>query len=376
MRGQNQLIPVSFSLPYIKFRSQASGQRSNVTSTGQPKSRKQGPGRAKARRTKNSDFVDLAREVHGSGSMKAAEALLLGHSHASKYRTSLLDKDSHRSEAIERFYYNNNDGKDDNGKNSIRIQKQRFFDGELPEHPYISSGRKKSAPPPSSLKSPSLLTPLERYHRIEPRLRNILVKACVNSFAASKVVTTMQGFLICDAYKCSSGGDMKTKLSYDGKMTRQQWSEMGLLEPPTVTEKPSSDSIASKDDDLQEADVKISKDPPTLVIRFLFDADSSTGSFHRLLLNAVCQFHGLKTAPSTMKVTIQDGEESSSGQSSLVTKQARALTASGQLIGGQCDFTLVDFVVAQQEQQQQHGGGSESSPSNGLAESLATLKVQ
>mmetsp|Transcript_5976 Transcript_5976/g.14806 ORF Transcript_5976/g.14806 Transcript_5976/m.14806 type:complete len:535 (-) Transcript_5976:2855-4459(-) len=360
-----------------RFRAQASGQRSNVTSTGQPKSRKQGPGRAKARRTKNSDFVDLAREVHGSGSMKAAEALLLGHAHASKHRTSLLDKDSHRSKAIERFYYNNDDGNDDNGKNSIGIQKQRFFDGELPEHPYTSSGRKKSSAPSSSSKSPSLLTPLERYHRIEPRLRNILGKACVNSFAASKVVNTMQGFLICDAYKCG-GGDMKTKLSYDGKMTRQQWSEMGLLEPPTVTENPNSDSITGKDDDSQHEDVFKRKNPLTLVTRFRFDADSSTGSFHRLLLNAVCQFHGLKTVPSTMKVTIQDDEESSSGQDRLVTKQARVLTASGKLIGGLCAFTLVDFVVAQQQQQRRTGGGSdrESPSSKGLAESLATLKVQ
>jgi hypothetical protein len=261
--------------------------------------------------------------------LKAAEALLLGHAHASKHR-SLLDTDNHRSAAIERFY---NDG---------GVRKERFFDGELPKHPYELSNRKSitvRAP-----KSPSSLTPLERFHRIEPRLRNILVKACVNSFAASKVVHALQGFLIFESYKC---GDKKMKKawSYEDGMTNEKWAEMGLLEAPTVAEVAQGRNETNSDGhfDRDYRDEDDTPKNPALITHFLFDSESSTGGFHRLLLQAVCQFHGLKTVLSTMKVNISD----EAGRA--VMKEARSLKATGVFYGDQMNCTLVDFIVAQQE---------------------------
>ena len=57
--------------------------------------------------------------------------------------------------------------------------------------------------------------------------------------------------------------------------------------------------------------------------RIFFDASSSTGGFHRLLLHAICQFHGLNATSATTTATI------TTLSAKTHEKEARLLTVTG-----------------------------------------------
>lgn len=178
--------------------------------------------------------------------------------------------------------------------------REQFFEGELPHR-----SNAVVAYNPNKYQPKGPLTPAHMMNRIDARLRRVVVKACENSFPASKVVHTLEAFLV---------------RAYAGKSDttpRDTWKEL-LLEPPTVTHR--------KRDD-------------TYITRFLFDADSSTGGFHRLLLHGLCQFHGLGATSSSMEVVVEGGKGKSS---------ARLLTASGTLSGA--EVKLVDLIMQRKQQ--------------------------
>ncbi|KAG7362837.1 hypothetical protein IV203_026197 [Nitzschia inconspicua] len=308
--------------------------RAGSTATAPARSRKQGPSHRKVRRWNNDNFVNLAAEINkGGGSLAAAEALLLGSSHASKQR-SILDPQQHQSKAMEKFR-----------QDDLARVRQQFFNGELPNQLLLLQ-----QPAVSKRDDISVMTPEERFHRIESRLRRVVVKACENSYAASQVVTIFENYLI----GVHTGRD-------DIVRSHEEWLEL-LLEPPTVTRRP------RKTNNRAESDNDNDDDQSELITRFLFDADSSTSGFHRLLLHGVCQFHGLKAVSSTMTVTVQDDK----------TKKARVLTATGVLAGTKDNnnIGLVDFITKRQSGGIGEGSGTEDQD---LSEKetckLATLQV-
>ena len=93
-------------------------------------------------------------------------------------------------------------------------------------------------------------------------------------------------------------------------------------------------------DDLQFSSLSSTSDFGNLIARFLFDADSPNGGFHRLLLHGVCQFHCLHATSSTTEINIMVND-------SNVRKRARVLTATGTLSGA--DVRLVDFITQRQQ---------------------------
>jgi hypothetical protein len=170
---------------------------------------------------------------------------------------------------------------------------EQFFEGNLVVPQKLSRSEKVEPPGP--------LTPKIMLNRIEARLRRVVVKACVNSAPASKVVDTLEFFLV---------------RAYQGKkdiISSDDWDEI-LVEPPTATHRKGTDD--------------------EYVTRFLFDAKAPTGGFHRLLLHGLCQFHGLKAVSSTMEISVHGK-----------TQKARLLSASGRLSG--TDVGMVDFIMKQ-----------------------------
>ena len=91
------------------------------------------------------------------------------------------------------------------------------------------------------------------------------------------------------------------------------------------------------------------------IIKFFFDADSSTGGFHRLLLHGLCQFHCLRAASSTTRI---NGEK------------ARALIATGEFSGG--DVRLVDFITERQKKTSNH---DDAGSPEAITSKLSALKV-
>ncbi|MGK3750901.1 MAG: hypothetical protein ACI8RD_003201 [Bacillariaceae sp.] len=224
---------------------------------------------------------------------------------------------------------------------SLDLVREKFFDGSLPCDPYSSSFSRIVVVDINSL------TPLERFHRIESRIRRIVVKACENSYAASKVVNTLEDFLI---------------RVYNGEKDErsiEDWNEF-LLGSPIVTERRCS--MKNK-----EQDENSTCNPRRLIIKFLFDADSATGGFHRLLLHGICQFYCLIATSSSTQINMptKDGN---------IAKKARVLTATGTLSG--VDVRLVEFIT--ERQRSRSAGNSETSDQIQLdftTNELSKLKV-
>ena len=172
---------------------------------------------------------------------------------------------------------------------SFQGVREKFFAGDLPEKSQNSrSEANRQAKEPT--------TPEEMMHRIDARLRRILVKSCKNSFPASKVVDTFEVFLV----RAFSGKKNKT--------LNDTWDDL-LIEPPTITKRKGEDNTS-------------------VVVKFCFDADSPTGGFNRLLLHGLCQYHGLSAVSCSLEMMMQDNLVSS-----------RVLTASGRLSGPESRLT-------------------------------------
>ena len=104
-----------------------------------------------------------------------------------------------------------------------------------------------------------------------------------------------------------------------------------MLEPEAGQDDPE----ASEELLLEKPTISYNTHKKTTTVTFLFDGDSSTGGFHRLLVHAVSHFHCLKATTSTLE------EES---------RKARVLTVQGVLRGGK--YRLLDHLEALQEAKQ------------------------
>lgn len=137
---------------------------------------------------------------------------------------------------------------------SLRDLREKFLECEI------------AAPAPKLQKSNrKVLTAEDMMRRIDNRLRRVVVKACQNSYPAVKVVTAFEEFIIATFTK-------------DDFQDDPLWWSSLLIENPTVTE-------GGNDDKLE--------------VLFAFPGASPTGGFHRLLLHAVAQFHGLSPLSKT-----------------------------------------------------------------------------
>ena len=144
--------------------------------------------------------------------------------------------------------------------------RDKFFECELPV-PTVT-------PPSNNNKSRRHhLNAQEKLYRVDARLRRVVTKACRNSQPAAMVVRTLENFVMA-TFGSSS-------LSKKFTAPTGTWWTTLLAEQPTVTERRDGQYTA----------------------QFLFDAASPTGGFHRLLLHAVCQYHGLHAVSKMVDIS-------------------------------------------------------------------------
>jgi hypothetical protein len=225
----------------------------------------------------------LAKEV---GSKSASEALLRGHAHASEYR-SIYPHENSGNSVMSKLIRCEND-------KQLRTVRDKFFEGELHSKPQSTTRHKQTTKGP--------LTREQRMDRIDNRVRHVVVRAIENSYPATMVMEAFESFLLLAYSQDTVHRDTETETETDA------WKDI-LVEPPTIS--------------------KHGDDASFLVLRFLFDRDSSTSGFHRLLLHALVQFHGLTAISST-------------------TSNGRLLTATGSLADS--DHKLVDSITSLQSQ--------------------------
>ena len=171
----------------------------------------------------------------------------------------------------------------------MKDAREQFFEGHGPVH-------NDSPPKWKSSRNVRALNGDDMLHRIDPRLRRLVVRACHNSYAAAKVVELFESFVVQ-----SFTNDKKSTL-----LTDCWWSDL-LLEYPTINHR--RDSCRS-------------------TAQFFFHPTLPTGGFHRLLLHAVCQFHGLNVVSRT-----EENYECIWGNGET-TNGTRVLTATGDIMDG------------------------------------------
>jgi hypothetical protein len=147
------------------------------------------------------------------------------------------------------------------------------------------------------------------FERIDGRLRRVVVKACENSAPACKVVESFERFLV-HSFHDNDGDDVD---SAGGTISEDDFWHGILLEKPSVV-------------DQQQQGRK--------AVTFLFDGDSSSGGFHRLLVHAVCHFHCLQAKTSSL----EEGRD----------VKARVLLVHGIVRGSQ--YRLLDHLMDLEQQ--------------------------
>lgn len=177
----------------------------------------------------------------------------------------------------------------------MKDAREQFFEGYGPMTNH-------STPKVKSISNKVVLSGDDMLNRIDPRLRRLLIRACHNSYAAAKVVEVFESFII------KSFTNVKSTLLQDG-----WWMDL-LLECPTLTHR---------------------KDNNRSTAQFFFHPTLPTGGFHRLLLHAVCQFHGLNVTSRT-----EETFECIWGNG-ITTNGTRVLTATGYTFEGTTNGVLL-----------------------------------
>jgi len=268
------------------------------------KSAKQGPSQRKARRWNNDNFTNTAHELASSSSAKSrasAEILAQAKADVRQFLPIYDFSDKKRSDEITKFM------KDD-APNSLRNQ---FFDGTLHARTTAPKAHGKHINSVVNLSDP---TPADLYRRIDGRLQRVVSKACENSQPACIVVESFENFLIGVFHGKSDSYDDESKRKGIKNSTDQSFWQDILMEEPAL---------------------EFDADEATTSVTFLFDGDSSSGGFHRLLIHAVTQFHCLNAKTSTRD---QGG------------KSARVLQVQGVMRGGK--HRLLDHLAILQKQKE------------------------
>lgn len=207
----------------------------------------------------------------------------------------------------------------------MKDSREQFFEGYGP----IQKDKPQNLKP---TKTNTVLSGKDMLNRIDQRLRRLLIRACHNSYAAAKVVELFESFIVS-----SFMNDTSTLLK-DG-----WWIDL-LLECPTLTHR---------------------KDSNRSTVQFFFHPTLPTGGFHRLLLHAVCQFHGLNVVSRT-----EENYECIWGNG-ITTNGTRVLSATGYVLDCSTSHNILLLHHIGENVDDSVGGVMKSK----VEDSMAALKI-
>ena len=176
---------------------------------------------------------------------------------------------------------------------TMKRTREHFFEGMGPSLSVTQPMRTVKT------QTPAATTPAEMLNRLDPRLRRLVSRACRNSYAASKVVKLFEDYIA----SCFTTDKMPNEDDW--------WCDL-LLERPTVSKRHDGKCTA----------------------QLFFHPTSQTDGFHRLLLHAVGQFHGLKVVLRTVDIAIGN------------QKEARALIVTGEEQSAPFPYRLLKHLEA------------------------------
>ena len=295
------------------------------------KSNKQGPGQRKVRRWNNDNFVGISSEVPSHIATLYAEAdMIKGRyvmpNYPLEYRSVFDDMVRNGGEG-EGGETKTGDGRKGVGSGVVDWTKvrERFVSGDVvvqSSEPMVS----EAAMERRRIRERELFkSGQSMMEQVQGRLFRVVQQACDTSPWNQSVLNAFEEFLVIHMGDGSAEErGTSPRSSIGGDSSTQILKEL-LVQTPFVTRKAGNQ----------------------ITVRFVFDDAEKKGAFHRLLLHAVCQFHGLTIASST------------------TAKGHKMMTVTGTCKG--CQFKFLEFCLVEET--------LEVANSESFLNSMATLKV-
>jgi len=282
-------------------------------------SSKQGPGHRKVRRWNNDKFIGIASDISHANpqrGMKIANIYAEAEMDKGRYLMPNYPRDNR---TIFSTLCGANDNGNGNGNGSedahssqVRLNldpkevmkiRERFVDGEVGVGGQ-DQGMTQGAKDRMKRRQDLLFKDGHRMMKsnVNERLMNVVVRSCKSSGFTRNVVDAFERLLVnnmSDADNCNSNG--KISSSHNSDPDGDIWNKV-VVQNPFITR----------------------KEKIGVMIRMLFNEGERKGAFNRLLLHAVCQFHGLDTCSTT------------------TSKGYRMLTITGRCQGS--TFRFLEFV--------------------------------
>ena len=262
----------------------------------QPRSAKQGPGHRKVRRWNNDKFIGIASDISNSLSqknpqmgMRIANIYAEADMHKGKYTMPNAPRGNRTifGTLVKANRGLDLDGQSDDGYDSdcckVKLDpeevakiRERFVDGEVGVNEVVILS--EAAKEKIRKREEELYKDGKRMMKVNvnERLVNVVIRACKNSGFTRNVVNTFEDLLLSLNHPKSNS--VKSSVHV---IESEIWKQV-LVQKPFITRKLNAETKESN-----------------VTVRLFFSDGKSKGAFNRLLLHAVCQFHGLQTASST-----------------------------------------------------------------------------
>lgn len=395
------------------------GGRSHLDAANQPRSCKQGPGHRKVRRWNNDLFIGIAKDIscsHMKNPQRGARiANIYAEAEMHKARYTMPYAPRHRwtvfRALMEGSHVHSGSGSSSIGNHGagggvpsweeeeegdwdppqvlkdrarflsdpehLARVRDRFLEGESGA---VSSGGGCGSSPSAAAVARQKRWQEELFQNgawmvkwnVDKRLVSIVTRTCRGPGFTQKVVDAFEHVLVknMSVNTTGSGGDGGTNTKEDGRGIPPNFDDVWekvLVQKPFVTRKVVKHSTPTSSSNQESEKIGVT----TVRMIFSDEEDGSRAAFHRLLLHAVCQFHGLEASSNT------------------TSKGHKMLTVTGTCKGSHLRF--LDFVPFLEEEEEElsdpmttkHEKDSTtaatttaSSCQNGLVKAMSTLQVQ
>lgn len=169
------------------------------------------------------------------------------------------------------------------------------------------------------------------HYNVNKRLLNIVTRTCRMPGFSRNVVDAFESVLV----ENMSVDNMPNKHGVKTSRSSQQQQDCNQVWDQVLVQKP---FVTTRKKIVLEQDIDTTNnDKSTVMVRMIFSEDGSKAAFHRLLLHAVCQFHGLEVSTS------------------VTSKGHKMLTVTG--VCKRHDLRFLDFVPFEDGNDNHAGGG-------------------
>jgi hypothetical protein len=306
----------------------------------QAKSNKQGPGHRKVRRWNNDKFIGISADISHHNPLRGAKiANIYAEAEMNKWQYTMPNVPRDNRTIFGTLLASNSTDMNTDGNCKVKLSaaemqniRERFVQGEVgvvqDSMSQLAIQRHKRREEQKYKSGRRMLK-----ENVDTRLLDVIVRACQASKFSRSVVSAFERLIVGHM-----SNDQSSMSTYKMDADIDIWNEI-LVQKPFITRKTANTGGG-------------------FILRLLFNEHESKGAFHRLLLHAVTQFHGLDTTSNS-------------------TSKGRVLTVTGSCKGSQ--FKLLDYVVEEDyvivDEPGQGLFSDEAPDTQIMLESIATLQV-